>query len=280
MDLVSTPLVDRSNFYELLSDGIFGSYAALATSLHRYGFGLLTIKDQNWLGLLDRVRAEIEPNVDFEKLRNGTLGPIRYQDAWLHLNLRSVLELACHNELLQALQVLYGRKPFPFQTLNFPNGTAQHFHSDAVHFHSLPVGYMCGAWVALEDVSPDSGPLLYFPGSHRLPYLRSLDLGLTYDEVASAEAPQVFYEDHWRSVVKSNGFKAQFFLPQKGDLLIWHANLLHGGSAVQNKYLTRWSQVTHYYFEGCAYTTPIFDTVDHCDNPAKWRFPAHIKIDH
>src|SRR6202012_4631720 len=47
------------------------------------------------------------------------------------------------------------------------------------------------------------------------------------------------------------------FLPKKGDALIWAANLLHGGGKHTEKSRTRWSQVTHYYFEDCAYYTPM-----------------------
>jgi hypothetical protein len=35
------------------------------------------------------------------------------------------------------------------------------------------------------------------------------------------------------------------------------ANLLHGGSRVEDPNRTRWSQVTHYYFTGCSYFTPV-----------------------
>jgi hypothetical protein len=41
-------------------------------------------------------------------------------------------------------------------------------------------------------------------------------------------------------------------------VLIWCANLLHGGSRQNNPRLTRWSQVTHYYFDDCIYYTPAF----------------------
>jgi hypothetical protein len=33
--------------------------------------------------------------------------------------------------------------------------------------------------------------------------------------------------------------------------------LLHGGSKQNNPNLTRWSQVTHYYFENCDYISPV-----------------------
>ena len=58
---------------------------------------------------------------------------------------------------------------------------------DAVHFHALPHG-LCAVWVALEDVSA-GGPLVYFPGSHRLPYLAARDLGLSHADVKAKRAP-------------------------------------------------------------------------------------------
>ena len=33
----------------------------------------------------------------------------------------------------------------------------------------MPEGFMCGVWVALEDMDMDNGPLVYYPGSHQLP---------------------------------------------------------------------------------------------------------------
>jgi ectoine hydroxylase len=37
------------------------------------------------------------------------------------------------------------------------------------------------------------------------------------------------------------------FLPRKGDVLIWHANLLHGGRAIAAPGATRRSLVAHYF---------------------------------
>ncbi len=44
-----------------------------------------------------------------------------------------------------------------------------------------PPGYMCGTWIALQDISADSGESVYYPGSHRAPrvYLHNLDVGKT-----------------------------------------------------------------------------------------------------
>ncbi|MDM7958664.1 MAG: phytanoyl-CoA dioxygenase family protein [Synechococcus sp. WH 8007] len=261
-DLSGTPLIDLDHCDALAEAGAFGEHRELALQMHHKGYGRLSINDPNWLPLVDELRSALEPLVDLKALSRGQLPPCRFQDGWLHQGLDQVRKLACHPEILAALRVLYGRDPFPFQTLNFPNGTAQHFHSDAVHFHSLPHGFMCGIWVALEDIQADAGPLLYFPGSHKEPYLRAKDLDVTRADLEAEEAPQRLFEPYWRERVKLKGYQRELFLPQKGEVLIWHANLLHGGSAVRNKQLSRWSQVSHYYFRGCDYTTPLLQTLD------------------
>ena len=36
-------------------------------------------------------------------------------------------------------------------------------------------------------------------------------------------------------------------MAKKGDVFIWHANLIHGGSPIKDHSLTRKSMVIHYY---------------------------------
>jgi ectoine hydroxylase-related dioxygenase (phytanoyl-CoA dioxygenase family) len=40
--------------------------------------------------------------------------------------------------------------------------------------------------------------------------------------------------------------QAEIFLPKKGDILIWHGNLIHEGSKVRNAARTRKSYAIHY----------------------------------
>jgi len=51
---------------------------------------------------------------------------------------------------------------------------------------------------------------------------------------------------------------AETLLPRKGQALIWSTNLLHGGSVRNDLRRTRWSQVSHYYFDDCIYYAPAF----------------------
>ena len=61
----------------------------------------------------------------------------------------------------------------------------------------------------------------------------------------------------WEALVEAKGLQPEYFQAKKGQALIWAANLLHGGSRQKDPSLTRWSQVTHYYFEGCSYYSPM-----------------------
>jgi len=46
-------------------------------------------------------------------------------------------------------------------------------------------------------------------------------------------------------------------LLKKGQAFVWAANLAHGGSPILDPRSTRRSLVVHYYFDRCAYYTPM-----------------------
>ena len=257
LNLTGQPLIDRSDFQQLLETGTYGRWAEQAISLHDKGYCLVDLVSSDWLEKIDCVVNDLQPRLEAElKLwESGESGPPRLQDGWIEHS--SVRALALEPVVLDLLRHLYGREPFAFQTLNFAVGSEQHFHSDAVHFHSYPHGFMCGVWIALQDVQAESGPLIYFPGSHRLPYLSARSLGLDRDVVMGEQHPQRFFEPSWQQAVNEHAFEKKQFLPKRGELLIWHANLLHGGAPVQEKTSRRWSQVNHYFFADCLYSTPM-----------------------
>lgn len=117
----------------------------------------------------------------------------RIQDAWAYSS--QVRALAVAPRVLDILRVLYNREPIPFQTLNFPRGTQQATHSDCIHFSSVPERFMCGVWVALEDIDADNGPLHYYPGSHRLPIYDMHNLGLFGSQIHGHRTLYARYEE-------------------------------------------------------------------------------------
>ena len=193
---------------------------------------------------------------------SGNLISSRAQDEWR--SIAAVKELACNDFVIGKLKELYGRTPVPFQTLNFSVGTQQNTHSDTIHFHSFPQRWMCGVWVALEDIDETNGPLHYYPGSHRLPALTMEDVGVTladeFDDENRTKVSKIYekYEIAIKELIEISGIKKQTLCVEKGDLLIWSANLLHGGEPITKIGSTRFSQVTHYFFEGCRHYTPLF----------------------
>jgi hypothetical protein len=180
----------------------------------------------------------------------------RVQDAWKFIP--AVRELATDPNVIAALSALYGRRPVPFQTLNFERGTEQETHSDLVHFNSFPPRYMAGVWVALEDVRPESGPLHYYPGSHRLPVYEPHDISLKGSSSSNRDEQYRSYEAFVRELLEQSGLPRERVALKRGQALIWASNLMHGGDPISDPQSTRRSQVTHYYFEGCRYYTPLY----------------------
>ena len=217
----------------------------LAVDLHERGFVVLRGVAEE--ALLDRVLAEVAPLYEDPAVAARR----RVQDAWGQ-GCAAVRELAVLPEILGLLSYLYDRRPVPFQTLTFKWGTEQRAHSDCLHFSCLPAGFMCGVWVALEDTDADNGPLFYYPGSHRQPELNLYDLNQTVENVQYH-----LYETHQEALMRSLGIEPVEFHARKGDALLWSSNIVHGGRPVLDAGRTRWSQVTHYYFEDSVYFTPV-----------------------
>jgi ectoine hydroxylase len=142
---------------------------------------------------------------------------------------------------------LLDKEMVPFQTINFINGSGQRAHSDSVHMTTYPLGYLIAIWVALEDVHSDSGPLFYYPGSHKLPYLLNNDWNANNSLLSLGKNDYPDYEDMVEELLEKNRFARKELIAKKGDVLIWHANLIHGGAPIRNKALTRKSMVVHYY---------------------------------
>jgi len=216
---------------------------------HFHDQGFLVITPELDPLLPDRIISKIQPHYE-PVSRQDPQAPTRLQDYWQHVD--EVRQLATNADILGMLAQLFGRRPLPFQTLNFPIGTRQPPHSDTIHFSSLPAGYMCGVWVALEDIDESQGPLRFYPGSHKLPEhtMQSLGLRPGFENYSD-------YERAITAVVARAQLQPQLATLRKGQALIWHANLLHGGAEQHDLSRSRHSQVTHYYFENCQYYIPM-----------------------
>jgi ectoine hydroxylase len=153
-------------------------------------------------------------------------------------------------EMLHLLSFLLGKKALPFHTINFLEGSEQRAHSDSIHMTTEPEGYLIATWTALEDCTDENGPLFYYPKSHRLPFIMSNNFDSGSSRWLLGAESNKRYEDKIEAVIQNNTFLKEYFYAKKGDVLIWHANLIHGGSPIKTKGTTRKSMVAHYFAEG------------------------------
>lgn len=250
------PWIESPFFAEILeSKNLSPAQKAIATDYNRDGF--VVLKDFFPVELIDQARKEVEEIGFNPKMAVKLRDQQRIQDFWTMAD--GVKKIAADQGIKDILEMLYGREPIPFQTLNFCKGSEQRAHSDTIHFSSLPAKFMCGVWVALEDITDENGPLFYYPGSHRLPeynfsQIRDNAKATSYENYKE-------YEDFIEEIVKVNHYEKKVFHAKKGDALIWSSNILHGGSPVLKEGSSRWSQVTHYFFKDCYYYTPMLSNM-------------------
>lgn len=189
-------------------------------------------------------------NSEVDKLVESGVIKWRYGNKKLMFAIRyseKIRKIVDASRIDDTLSFLLGKEVRLFQSINFHYGSGQKAHSDSVHMTTHPEGNLIAIWIALEDISPGSGELWYYPGSHKLPYIYNEDFDHGGNYFMLGPRPYDGYEAKIEEVIRQNELKGESFLPKKGDALIWHANLLHGGLPVENEEITRKSMVLHYY---------------------------------
>lgn len=245
-DKTSRAWLDTGHSKELVPGrGEFNSFpSAIRRQLTAWSDnGYLIWKDFFDEATVDNIQKEVERLV-----QKGKLHPT-HDNKLLFANRHSALIRAITHEkrLTRLLSFILDKEVVPFQTINFRYGSNQRAHSDSIHMTTYPLGYLIAVWIALEDTKPDNGPLFYYPGSHRLPYLLNSDFNEGGTTLQLGKKDYVDYEDRIAEEIRQHSLQPEVFLAKKGDILVWHANLIHGGMPVKDAALTRKSMVIHYY---------------------------------
>ncbi len=163
----------------------------------------------------------------------------------LHLNPGPVREACTAPELTKTLRTLLGANPLVCNSLFFEWGSQQYPHFDTFFMPSKTRNMMAASWIALDRVTKTNGPLYYYPKSHLIdPFVFSH--GKTTAVFAELKTTAAGHIDQ---IIREHGLEKQTFEPEPGDVLIWHAQLLHGGSPILAQNERRRSLVTHYWTE-------------------------------
>ncbi len=142
------------------------------------------------------------------------------------------------------LRHVFDETPVAMQSLLFEYGSEQGTHQDFPYVQSRILSRLVGCWIALEDVREDNGPLFYYAGSHRLP---KFDWGGGHLEFDGKDEKLVDEFGHYlEERCAEAGLPRITFHAKKGDVFLWHAALVHGGSPTIDKDATRLSLVAHF----------------------------------
>jgi hypothetical protein len=191
---------------------------------------------------VDGINAELEKLIETKQIS------LRYRNKFMFAFRQSArIRAAGEGALRSLVAALLGHETKLFQSINFLTGSEQRTHSDSIHMSTFPLGGMAAAWVALEDITPGNGPLHYYPGSHKLPYYLNADYQNEGTDWLIGDKEYTEYEAYITQKIAEAGLPKQVFLARKGDVFVWHANLMHGGEPHLDKAQTRKSMVFHYF---------------------------------
>lgn len=176
--------------------------------------------------------AEVPPQVRGEAYKLNNLFARREE----------IRAVALAPRLKAALAQLLGGEPLICNSLNFERGSQQAYHIDTWYMPPPVEGCMVVASICLDDVGEDNGAVSYYVGSHKIPPYRFSDGRLNENP---AEMPRC--REYLEAEIARRGLKTAEFRGKAGDVLLWHAQLLHGGTPIRDMARTRRSLVVHYW---------------------------------
>jgi hypothetical protein len=163
----------------------------------------------------------------------------------MHSHSDLALDLYLHPAVFRMIELIYDEPAIAFQSLYFEYGSQQSLHRDPMFVVTDPASHLLASWVALEDVTAESGPLAYVPGSHRLPWFEFKRGSVVCGAGETKERREEFLTAT-EVAMRERGLEVSQFTCRRGDAFIWHAGLVHGGTRIADPGQTRKSFVTHY----------------------------------
>jgi len=209
----------------------------------------------------------------------GYKTPIPYMDV------EEIKDLCLYKPLMDKLELLIGEPMGMHLNLTGWVSTERNWHQDDYLSPSYVNGWYLAVWVALDDIHPDAGPFEFLPGTHKWPLIRG-DKVREFLPVEERNQPswpktsEVFLSNILEERIRRESLAPQQFIAKKGDVLIWHARLLHRGPEPKNASLERRAIITHYssiyrradmpkavLHQSYGYYFPISKTLQHDDKP-------------
>lgn len=206
--------------------------------------GLIRLPGAVDLALCDQAVTEYDA---FERLRRDKGCVIHdehrrnYRVSNLHLRSSALRAIGLSPVFHEKAGRFFGARSTIYTSLFFKHGSQQDPHIDTPFFWTRPFNQFVGVWVALEDVRETAGPLFYYLGSHR--HFSSEEALRDAYERGGREPQGMFKAMH--AEIKKH-CKPETVIIKKGDAVIWHPGLMHGGAPATVLDQTRNSAVFHF----------------------------------
>ncbi len=167
-----------------------------------------------------------------------------------HLASPKMLKLFTQNLLALAVQdAFFGQPSSLYTTLFYEKGSTQDLHRDTPYFTTRPEHQYLGVWTPLEDVDAENGPLMVMQYGHKLPEENREEIAhkLFGDGPIPHTSDELWiaYQDTVSRRGENEGLFKQYVPIKKGQTIIWHPQLPHGGSPIIDSGRTRLSLVQH-----------------------------------
>lgn len=203
--------------------------------------------------LIDRYKAEfMQINGPIHFHPDGTtdgpkIGGYRETDYMYH---PVVMEMAMHKPIHDAVAGLLGEPAATHLLLTGWVSTRRSMHQDRYLNPQPTTGdFYAAAWVALDDVHPDSGPFEYYPGSHewftgalnKSLMAKALDLS---DPRWPAQSESLLFP-LITAEAERRGVEKVTYLPKRGDCLLWSGRTWHQGAIPNTPEMYRGAFIMH-----------------------------------
>lgn len=177
--------------------------------------------------------------------------PMGYPGECAYFQVESLMRLATYKSLHDILSDLIGDSMGVHLNLTGWKSTQRNWHQDGYLNPDSNKDHYLAVWIALDDIHEDSGPFEFVRGSHVLPIITQ-DQTLARLEVDERTDPmwpkysERFLTPMFEDLLDRGEMKTEKFLAKKGDVLVWHARLMHRGSLPNNPDLWRETAIIHY----------------------------------
>lgn len=172
--------IDKGNAIEIISKLKFEQKADLVGKRFE-GFwkhGYCFIPDWAPIAAVDRYLEQFQVCLRAGKFKvSFGLDVISTQDAEPRKPLTKIWDTYIHSQAAQEmafaapiktfLERMFGYEALAFQELHFDLGSTQAVHQDIAYVVVDKPKSLTAVWIALEDIEPGPGELVYYPGSHR-----------------------------------------------------------------------------------------------------------------